>query len=209
MKVVLKALRVFQQFESVAFSDFRRNPKRLAYVFAYTWSISILLVQEGGFKPEEKRDPHLNGALRGSRGLRAIEDLLANADTGTAAGASIRLRNVREALVRVLLTDVGIPAETLVRANKELVVEVVHLLIVLVKRVTVDRELHLLAKALSDEVDVCQKLSAVGRIRSGIRPVGSILCVNRTEDNMEYHVIEEISKLRDRELNIAVQTSRA
>ncbi len=160
-------------------------------------------------KPEEKGDPEIKLRLSGLGGLGTIVDILTKADTGTTTTASVGGKNVGETLVGNLLTNITVPTNALVGGNEEVIVEVENVRIVLIKRVTVDGELNLLAETLTDIVNISKKLITIGGVSSGVVPISSIGSIYSTKLDVENHIIEEVTKLWNRKLYLRIEASGA
>jgi hypothetical protein len=145
-------------------------------------------------KPEQEGHPQVKLRLNGLRGLRTGVDLNLLAHTSTTSKT-----RVHETIIRDLLSHVALPADTLIRRDEELLVHVVHIRVVLIKRVSVHGELNILDKGLSEVVDVTEVTVRVVGVISG----------DSAELKMENHIMEEISKLRNRELNVVSKSSRS
>lgn len=162
-------------------------------------------------EPEEEGNPELDLRLNGLRSLRAVNEVLNLANTGTttmAARGGIAV-NLRETLPGDLLGNVTVPTNSLVGGNEELLVEVLDIRVVLIKRVTVNRHTHALNKALAKIINIGKQLLTTSGVSSRVNIVISIKSSDATKDNVEDHVVEEITKLRNRELHLRAQTSRA
>jgi hypothetical protein len=145
--------------------------------------------------PEEEGNPELKSTLGGLGGLRTIENLETETDTSTATGTSVGGEDILITLVGDLLTDVAVPAGALVGGNEEVIVEVQDIGIILIKRISVDSELNLGAQSLTDEVNVCEELITSRGIGLGIGPIASVGGIDSAKDDVENHVIEEVTEL--------------
>lgn len=148
-------------------------------------------------KPEQERDPEIQGGLGGLGGLRAVVERDALTDTGTTA---VEARgsdgNVREALLGVLLADVAVPADALVGGDEVLVVEALDIRAVLVEGVAVDGDTDLLDEALTNEIDVANDLGTGRGVSRGGGPVGSVGGRDGAQGGVDDHVVEEVTELQ-------------
>jgi len=175
---------------------------RFISIRAYTFTGSTKCL------PEEEGDPKIKLTLSGLRGLGSIINLLTNADTGTTTSASVGSKDISETLMGNLLTNITIPTNALVRGNEEVIVEVKNVRIVLVKRVSIDSELNLLAKTLTNIVNISKKFITRSRMSSGVVPISSVGSIYGTKLDVENHVVEEVTELRDRKLYLRIEASR-
>jgi hypothetical protein len=141
-------------------------------------------------KPEQEGHPEVKLRLNGLRGLRTGVDLNLLAHTSATSETG-----VHETVIGQLLSHVAVPADALIRRDEELLVHIVHIRVILIKGITIDGELNILDKGLSEEVNITEITVGV------IGVIGS----NSAELDMKNHIMEEIPKLWDRKLYILSQ----
>lgn len=114
-----------------------------------------------------------------------------------------------ETLVGDFLTNITIPANALVGGDEEVIVEVKNVGVILIERVTVNSELNLLAETLTDVVDIGKELITASGIGSRSVPVSSVGSIDGTKLDVEDHVVEEVTELRDGKLDLRIEASGA
>jgi hypothetical protein len=145
-------------------------------------------------KPEEQRHPHVDGGLHLLRGLRTITDVDLLTDTSTTA----RTR-VNESTLSDFLSGVLVPSKLLVRGHEELLVHVMHIRVILIQRVSVHGKLNVLDELLAGTINVAHKASGII----------SIISSDLSQADMENHIVEEVTELRNGELNLLSESSRS
>ncbi len=149
-------------------------------------------------EPEKERDKHLKVAV----GLlvRLVTVVVLERSTRVARGKG--LSRVVVVLVHggvgKLLAHVLVPAELLAFTDAELAVDVVSVRVVFVERVAVDIERDLLEKTLTREVAPTEESAVYVAVYRGARER------DRGAVNLDVndHIVEEITELRNRELNL-------
>lgn len=141
-------------------------------------------------EPEQQRNPQFHRLLRCLRGLRARSKVFRLTHTG---GRSA------EGFHALFLTDIAAPTSALARLHTELPVEVIHITAIRVQRVTINLHLNLLDQTVTQEVRELNVVLLVIFDTSQRRHGRGI------HNHVESHIVEEVAKLRDRELGRAAQ----
>lgn len=148
-------------------------------------------------EPEQKRDEHVHVVVHKLGSLGTVND-------GHLATMGLALSRGTHDLTSAghLLSDVAKPANLLVRLHGELVMEVVHVTRVLIQGVAVNLNVDLLDQAVTKVVGEAVVILILTSCRSSkLRKHGGI------QTNMEHHIVEEITELRDGELHRLVEGS--
>ncbi len=152
-------------------------------------------------EPEEERDEHLKILVLLLVSLVTIVVLERGARVLGGRGVSRIIVVLVHGINRDLLADVLVPADLLARADRKLAVHVVGIREVLIERVAVHDEADRLEETLTREVAPTVE-GAVHRVVHRRTSEGDRRGSDLDVDN---HVTEEVTELRDRELNLRAE----